>query len=65
MTAQPRAKRVVVALDEKFAAHAIGPVYTDEAVEKLRTQVAERGWRVGDVITLQSAAEFRAARGET
>lgn len=57
--ATARAKRAVLGLDREGNVRAIGPVYTDDAVEKLRDEIDEAGWENHGVVTLDSASAFR------
>lgn len=57
--ATAQVKRAVLAIDKNGAVRAIGPVYTDGAVEKLRDKIDEAGWENHGVVTLDSASTFR------
>lgn len=53
-------KRMVLAYDEQGSPRAIGPVYKDESVEKLRDQVEEAGWTNLGTAVVMSMSDFRA-----
>jgi hypothetical protein len=55
-----RLKRVVLAEDDEGAVRATGPIYTDDGVERLRTEVEALGWENRGVVALDSASAFRA-----
>lgn len=59
-TADRRIKRAVLGIDDEGNVRAIGPVYTDDAVDALRDEVEDAGWEIHGVVTLDSLSAFRA-----
>lgn len=53
-------RRIVLAIDNEGAVVAIGPVATDESVEKIREQIEAAGWENYGVVRHSSVADFRA-----
>jgi hypothetical protein len=56
------AARVVLAADDDGRQVAIGPVYTDVSVDRLRREVDAHGWTVVATVPHYSRADFIAAR---
>jgi hypothetical protein len=56
-------RRVVLAQDEQDAPVVVGPVFTDESVDRLREEIEERGWTNLGTAVIYSAAQFRALAG--
>ena len=56
----PNVKRMVLASDDQSAPRAIGPVYTDESIDKIRDEIEEAGWTCLGEAVFSSVAAFRA-----
>jgi hypothetical protein len=55
--------RVVLVADDAGNQLAIGPVYTEASLERLRQEVDEYGWTVVATVPHYSRADFTSARG--
>jgi hypothetical protein len=55
--------RVVLAEDDAGNQLAIGPVYTEASLERLRREVDDYGWTVVATVPHYSRADFTSARG--
>lgn len=55
--------RVVLAADDAGRQLAVGPVYTEASLERLRQEVDEYGWTVVATVPHYSRADFTCARG--
>jgi hypothetical protein len=55
--------RVVLVADDAGRQLAIGPVYTEASLERLRREVNEYGWTVTATVPHYSRADFTCARG--
>ena len=56
--------RVVLAADDAGHQRAIGPVYTEASLERLRQEVDDYGWTVTATVPHYSRADFTSARAE-
>ncbi len=55
--------RVVLVTDDAGNQLAIGPVYTEASLERLRQEVGDYGWTVAATVPHYSRADFTCARG--
>ena len=55
--------RVVLVTDDAGNQLAIGPVYTEASLERLRQEVSDYGWTAGPTVPHYSRADFTCARG--
>lgn len=53
-------RRMVLATDEQGSPRAIGPVYKDESVAKLRDEIEGAGWTNLGTAVCSSVSDFRA-----
>ncbi len=57
-------RRIVIAENDHGTRAGIGPVYSDDAADRLRAHAESRGWTSEAVIPLISKAEFAASQAE-
>lgn len=55
--------RLVLVADDAGNQLAIGPVYTEASLERLRQEVGDYGWTVTATVPHYSRADFTSARG--
>jgi len=55
--------RLVLVADDAGNQLAIGPVYTEASLERLRQEVGDHGWTVTATVPHYSRADFTSARG--
>ncbi len=55
--------RVVLVTDDAGNQLAIGPVYTEASLERLRQEVSDYGWTAEATVPHSSRADFTSARG--
>jgi hypothetical protein len=55
--------RVVLVTDDAGNQLAIGPVYTEASLERLRQEVSDYGWTARPTVLHYSRADFTCARG--
>ena len=54
--------RVVLATDDQGTSMTIGPVFTDQSLDKLRVKIDDYGWSVQGTARLISVARFAELR---